>query len=190
MTPINPLYLVIPLLVAQITNTSNSSSTTLQTAIEREKANRRTDRFLPFDDLLDSLTRLDRCRLPRPFIPPSSERGKNRARGEVMRMDMGVEEEDEMDLEIERMRMKAGRVEDEQVDQGEGNEDVGRFCEVECVRKLVKGLCETQGKFRAKNPHQYLVKRRVRKLIGVAHLSNVHRPGWRNILPSIPDNHP
>jgi len=69
-------------------------------------------------------------------------------------MDLDIEEEDEMDLEIERMRMKAGRTEEELTDQVEGNEDVGRFCEVECVRRMIKGLCETQGKLRAIDPHR------------------------------------
>jgi hypothetical protein len=85
-----------------------------------------------------------------------------------MRIDVDMEEEDEMDLEIERMRMKAGRIEDEQVDHAEGNEDVGRFCEVECVRRLIKGLCETQGKRQTTYPHRYLSKGRTPKLIGVA----------------------
>jgi hypothetical protein len=67
-----------------------------------------------------------------------------------MRMDVDMdgedgEEGDEMDIEIERMRMMPGGTGGEVELDVEGNEDVARFCGVGCVQRTIKGLCETQG---------------------------------------------
>jgi hypothetical protein len=130
MTPVNPAYVVIPLLVALAT----SETTSIQTALEDGKSGSRTDRYLPFDDLTESLSKLQRCRLEGPFtrLPLSSKpKGKQKQ----------VLNEDEDDV-------SAGA--DQTADGGglrTANEDVLRLCRIENVRHTLKRFCETEGKF-------------------------------------------
>jgi hypothetical protein len=63
MTPINPRYLLIPLLVAYATTPSSSSASSSSRTIARITLSQalrdeRSDNFLPMDDLVDSLSRL------------------------------------------------------------------------------------------------------------------------------------
>jgi hypothetical protein len=63
MTPINPRYLLIPLLVAYaITPSSSSASSSSRTipriTLSQALRDERSDNFLPMDDLVDSLSRL------------------------------------------------------------------------------------------------------------------------------------
>jgi hypothetical protein len=63
MTPINPRYLLLPLLVAYATTPSSSSASSSSRTIPRITLSQalkdeRSDNFLPMDDLVDSLSRL------------------------------------------------------------------------------------------------------------------------------------
>ena len=149
MTPINPKYLLIPLLISYATGRTSSSSSqshiTLPQALERQRTGERSDKFLPVDDLVEALARLPRNRLAMPFAETRSSKLPDRRRREV---EEDLEDMDEMDREMERLR--PGGLSNETDDAARGraweeNEDVARFLNVPIVKQALLSLCESQG---------------------------------------------
>jgi hypothetical protein len=120
-TPIDPLFLVIPLLVSLLTTRSKSSATKPTTdsgfsaTLKLETSEtKREDRFLPIDDLIIEASRTEGYRLAEPFAEvKNEEEGKGKG-----------EEEEWM-----------------------GNEDLVGMCRLESVRSRIKDACETQCEF-------------------------------------------
>lgn len=119
MTPIDPLFLVIPLVASLLTRSKSDDSP--QTGFRKTLAlescagsgpSKRDDRFLPLDDLIIEASRTGSYRLVEPF----AESGK------------GVGEVKDEGDEAEWM----------------GSADVVALCALDCVRTRLKDACETQ----------------------------------------------
>lgn len=113
-TPIDPIFLIIPLLVSLLTTRSKSSPTTkpdaFSTTLSLESSDaKREDRFLPLDDLIGEASLQEVYRLAEPFAEVGKGEGKQEKEGEWM-----------------------------------GCEDVVRLCRLESVRSRLKDACETQ----------------------------------------------
>lgn len=119
MTPIDPLFLVIPLVASLLSSrfkptanikADNTFSETLE--IETEAPKTRSDRFLPLDDLITEASRMPGYKLDEPFAE----------------MVKGKTEETVEAPEEEWM----------------GNEDLVKLCQLASVRQRLKDVCETQ----------------------------------------------
>ncbi|KAI5449995.1 hypothetical protein NCC49_003886 [Naganishia albida] len=119
MTPIDPLFLVIPLVASLLSSrfkptanikADNTFSETLE--IETEAPKTRSDRFLPLDDLITEASRMPGYKLDEPFA--EMVKGKTQETVEAP-------EEEWM-----------------------GNEDVVKLCQLASVRQRLKDVCETQ----------------------------------------------
>lgn len=128
MTPIDPLFLVIPLVASLLASRSKSNSekdlkadTAFSTTLELETdgTSNRSDRFLPLDDLIIEASRTAGYRLDEPFA--DAIKGKTEDKGDGA---------DAVHDEAEWM----------------GNEDVIRLCQLLSVRQRLKDACETQCK--------------------------------------------
>lgn len=132
MTPIDPLFLLIPLVVSLLTNHSKSNraqndskhvdktfSTVLH--LENDEKATRTDRFLPLDDLITEASRMDVYKLEEPFTV--TKKGKTGDAADVSELDAVMKREEE---------------------EWTGNEDVVRLCELQSVRERLRSICETQ----------------------------------------------
>lgn len=127
-TPIDPLFLVLPLLLSLVLSNSSSSAVTLANALSLEKTGKRTDRFLPLDDLLESLSRVERCRLAAPF---STQHQPKAGTKHTIDQDEDIHQYEEPTNEDEWM----------------GSEDVERLCSMTRVRNRVVEMCQAQGRF-------------------------------------------
>jgi hypothetical protein len=118
LTPIDPLFLVIPLVASLLSSRSkpnaDTSNTTFSETLELETtaSTTRSDRFLPLDDLIIEASRTAGYRLEEPFAEV--------VKGKV---EEKVEEKDEDWM---------------------GNEDVVKLCQLVSVRERLKDACETQ----------------------------------------------
>jgi hypothetical protein len=139
-TPIDPLFLLIPLVVSLLSpsckpcSSSNPPSSETAAAAAAGVAfgkNPNAARYLPLDDLIyeASLAR-GYCRLDKPFTSRVDGRGKVKS---VSTSWVRVDEEEETACEDEGDR--------------ESNEDVMRLFELDGIKVLLRELCEDQGEF-------------------------------------------
>jgi hypothetical protein len=118
LTPIDPLFLVIPLLVSLLSRPGKSANDVAReqpfsATLSLETAGgSRTDRFLPLDDLILEASRTDGYRLPEPFAQPRKE----------PEPDDAVRGEEWM-----------------------GSRDVVELCRLGCMRTRLADACETNG---------------------------------------------
>lgn len=121
MTPIDPLFLVVPLVASLLSSRSkpNADNTKIDTSfsqtldIENDPSQSRSDRFLPLDDLIVEASRTEGYKMEQPFA--EVVKGKT---------------EEKVDV----------------VEGGEwmGNEDAVKLCQLVSVRERLKDACETQ----------------------------------------------
>ncbi|KAJ9113235.1 hypothetical protein QFC22_006074 [Naganishia vaughanmartiniae] len=133
MTPIDPLFLLIPLVVSLLSTRSRSTTraqrgskapdTTFSTVLDLENDENasRTDRFLPLDDLISEASRMEVYKLEEPFTVVKKGRNGDTVEGSELDGLMKREE-----------------------DEWTGNEDVVRLCELQSVRQRLRNVCETQ----------------------------------------------
>lgn len=134
MTPIDPLFLLIPLVVSLLSTRSRSTRaqndnkapvTTFSTVLNMETDEKatRTDRFLPLDDLIAAASQMDVYKLEEPFAV--AKKGKHGDATDSTELDALMKREEE---------------------EWTGNEDVVRLCQLQSVRQRLRDLCETQSK--------------------------------------------
>ncbi|KAJ9119988.1 hypothetical protein QFC24_005471 [Naganishia onofrii] len=132
MTPIDPLFLLIPLVVSLLSTRSRSTRaqndnkapvTTFSTVLNMETDEKatRTDRFLPLDDLIAAASQMDVYKLEEPFAV--AKKGKHGDATDSTELDALMKREEE---------------------EWTGNEDVVRLCQLQSVRQRLRDLCETQ----------------------------------------------
>lgn len=164
LTPISPLYLLIPLLLSPLSSPSSSSpKTTFLTLLELERISaqsttnstsagnkgksKRKDPFLPLEDLIESIaTSISRSKRER-ARSTAVGKGKEKAR-DMWNDDVDEEQEDDGDVDMDR---RAGNGDDADGGGSGGGEedemdrDVLAFLGWGKVRGLMKELCERQG---------------------------------------------